>query len=113
MVRGSPTTGTGCSKRKGGKKCSRRSLRARVGSCSGRRGRPVLQEPVLAAADGEHRNCPGFRGVLLEIPKTSMSASRRHPDHPAALSTDVADASEIDSIIQYDARPRPRPVNWR
>src|SRR5262245_10727239 len=49
--------------RKDGKTGSRRALRARAGSRRGRRGRPVLQEPVLGAADSERRNCPGVRGV--------------------------------------------------
>jgi len=45
---------------------SRHPLRARTGSHRGRRGRPVLQEPVVAAADGERRNRPGVgdRGIL-------------------------------------------------
>jgi len=46
----------------------RRALRARAYSRRGRRGRPVLQEPVLGAADGERRNCLGVRGVLSEVP---------------------------------------------
>src|SRR5262245_46232477 len=50
--------------RKDGKTGSRRALRARAGSRRGRRGRPVLQEPVLGAADSERRNCPGGRGVV-------------------------------------------------
>src|SRR6266478_7616327 len=37
--------------------------------------RPVLQEPVLGAADSERRNCPGVRGVLSEVPEASMSAA--------------------------------------
>jgi hypothetical protein len=31
--------------------------------------------PVLGAADGERRNCPGVRGVLSEVPEASMSAA--------------------------------------
>src|ERR1039457_3749974 len=58
-----------------GKTGSRRALRARAGSRRGRRGRPVLQEPVLGAADGQRRNCPGVRGVLFEVPEASMSAA--------------------------------------
>src|SRR5215831_14943291 len=61
--------------RKDGKTGSRRALRARAGSRRGRRGRPVLQEPVLGAADSERRNCPGVRGVLSEVPDASMSAA--------------------------------------
>src|SRR5215472_11708561 len=61
--------------RKDGKTGSRRALRARAGSRRGRRGRPVLQEPVLGAADSERRNCPGVRGVLSEVPEASMSAA--------------------------------------
>ena len=52
---------------------SRRALRARADSRRGRRGRPVLQGPVLAAADGERRNCRGVRGVLSEVPEAFMS----------------------------------------
>ncbi len=54
---------------------SHRALRARVGSSRGRRGRPVLQEPVLGAADGERRNGPSVRGVLSEVPEALMSAA--------------------------------------
>ena len=54
--------------RKDGRSGSRRALRARAGSHRGRRGRPVLQEPVLGAADSERRNCPGVLGVLSEVP---------------------------------------------
>jgi len=61
--------------RKDGKTGSRRALRARAGSRRGRRGRPVLQEPVLGAADNERRNCPGVRGVLSQVPEASMSAA--------------------------------------
>src|SRR5215472_10882222 len=61
--------------RKDGKTGSRRALRARAGSRRGRRGRPVLQEPVLEAADSERRNCFGVRGVLSEVPEASMSAA--------------------------------------
>jgi len=75
--------------RKDGKVCSRRPLRSRAGSRRGRRGRPVLQEPVLAAADGERRNRPGFRVVLLKIPETSMSATVANAAHTAPLLTDV------------------------
>src|SRR5262245_42753996 len=57
-----------------GKTGGRRALRARTGSRRGRRGRPVLQEPVLGAANRERRNCPGVRGVLSEVPEASMSA---------------------------------------
>src|SRR5262249_30613749 len=60
--------------RKDGKTGSRRALRARAGSRRGRRGRPVVQEPVLGAANRERRNCPGVRGVLSEVPEASMSA---------------------------------------
>src|SRR5262249_40027900 len=58
-----------------GKTDSHRVLRARAGSRRGRRGRPVLQEPVLGTADGERRNCPGVRGVLSEVPEALMSAA--------------------------------------
>src|SRR5215813_9370316 len=61
--------------RKDGKTGSRRALRARAGSRRGRRGRLVLQEPVLGAADSERRNCPGVRGVLSEVPEASMSVA--------------------------------------
>jgi len=56
---------------------SRRALRARADSCRGRCGHPILQEPVLGAADGERRNCPGVRGVLCEVPEASMSLAAR------------------------------------
>src|SRR6516162_10211781 len=61
--------------RKDGKTGSRRALRARAGSRRGRRVRPVLQEPVLGAADSERRNCPGVRGVLSDVAEASMSAA--------------------------------------
>src|SRR5580658_4796124 len=61
--------------RKDGKTVSRRALRARAGSRCGRRGRPVLQEPVLGAADGERRNRPGVLGFLLEVREAPMSAA--------------------------------------
>src|SRR5262245_47723607 len=61
--------------RKDGKTGGHRALRARAGSRRGRRGHPVLQEPVLGAADSERRNCPGIRGVLSEVPEASMSAA--------------------------------------
>jgi hypothetical protein len=39
-----------------------------------RRGRfVVLQTPVLGTAGGEHRNCPGIRSLLLQIPESSLS----------------------------------------
>ena len=42
--------------------------RARAGSRRGRRGRPVLQEPVLGAPDSERRNRSRVLGVLSEVP---------------------------------------------
>jgi hypothetical protein len=66
-----------------GKTGSHRALRARAGSCSGRRGRPVLQEPVLGAADGERRNGLGVRRVLSEVPEALMSGDATcHFLHP-------------------------------
>ena len=63
-------------KRKDGKTDSRRrALRACAGSRRGRRGRPVLQEPVLGAADGERWDRPDVLGVLSEVPETSMSVA--------------------------------------
>src|SRR5262245_7285574 len=59
-----------------GKTGSHRALRARAGSRRCRRGRPVLQEPVLGTADGERRNSPGVRSVLSEVPEALMSAAR-------------------------------------
>jgi len=59
--------------RKDGKTGSHRALRARYGSRHSRRGRPVLQGPVLGAADGERRNRPRVRGVLSEVPEAPMS----------------------------------------
>ena len=60
-----------------GKTGSRRALRARADSRRGRRGRPVLQGPVLGAADGERRNCPGVRGVLSKVPERCSCSCRR------------------------------------
>ena len=54
--------------KKDGRSGSRRALRARAGSRRGRRGPPVLQEPVLGAADSELRNRSRVLGVLSEIP---------------------------------------------
>ena len=48
-----------------------------MGSRRGRRGHPVLQEPVLGAAVSERRNCHGVRGVLSEVPEASMSTILR------------------------------------
>lgn len=62
--------------RKNGKACGRRALLARVDSGCGRCGYPVLQEPVLAAADGERWNRPDFRRLLLQISEASMMRSR-------------------------------------
>src|SRR5215510_4933218 len=62
-----------------GKTGSHRALRARAGSRRGRCGRPVLQEPVLGAADSERRNCPGVRGVLSEVPEGSVSVAAVRP----------------------------------
>jgi len=59
--------------RKHGKTGSRRALRTRADSRRGRRGRPVLQGPVLAATDGERRNCLGVRGILSEVLESSLS----------------------------------------
>ena len=55
-----------------GKTGSHRVLRARVDSRRCRRGRPVLQEPVLGTADGKR---PGIRGVLSEVPEALKAAS--------------------------------------
>jgi hypothetical protein len=60
--------------RNGGKTDSRRALRACAGSRRSRRGRPVLQAPVLGAANIKRRNCPGVRGLLFEVPETPISA---------------------------------------
>jgi hypothetical protein len=61
--------------RNGGKTDSRRALRACAGSRRSRRGRPVLQAPVLGAANIKRRNCPGFRGLLFEVPEAPISAA--------------------------------------
>ena len=53
-----------------------RTSSRRDGGRRDRRGRPVLQEPVLGAADGERWICPGVRGVLSEVPEASMSSRR-------------------------------------
>lgn len=58
-----------------GKTGSHRTLRARAGSRRARRGCPVLQEPVLGAADGKRRNSPGVLGVLSEVPEPSISGA--------------------------------------
>src|SRR6516164_828471 len=54
---------------KDGTSDSRRALRARSGSRRGRLGRPVLEEPVLGAADSERRNCSSVLGVLSDLPE--------------------------------------------
>ena len=61
--------------RNGGKTDSRRTLRACAGSRRSRRGRPVLQTPVLGAANIKRRNCPGVRGLLFEVPEAPISAA--------------------------------------
>ena len=61
--------------RNDGKTGSRRALRARAGSRRGRRGPPVLQAPLLGAADRKCRDCPGVRRVRFEVPETSISAA--------------------------------------
>jgi len=55
--------------REDGRSGSRRALRARADSRRGRRGRPVLQQPVLGAADSERRNCSRVLGVLSDVPE--------------------------------------------
>ena len=55
--------------RKDGKTGSRRPLCARADSGRGRRGRPVLEEPVLGAADSKRRNCSRVLGVLSDVPE--------------------------------------------
>ena len=57
----------------GGKTGGHRVLRARAGSRRGRRGCPVLQEPVLGAADGERSS--GVLGVLSAVPEPSVSGA--------------------------------------
>lgn len=61
--------------KKDGKTGRGRALRSRASSRRRRRGRPVLQEPVLATVDGERRNRLGVRGVLLEIPEAFLSTT--------------------------------------
>ena len=73
--RGDGVSGPHALERKDGKTGSRCVLRARAGSRRGQRGRPVFKEPVLGAADGERRDRPGVRGVLLAVPEASMSAA--------------------------------------
>ena len=46
-----------------------------------RRGRPVLQEPVLGTADGERRNCTGVRRVLSEVPEALKADIREATAH--------------------------------
>src|SRR5665811_422270 len=58
-----------------GKAGSDRALRARDGSRRGWRGRPVLQGPLLGAADGQRRDRPGVRGVLFQVPEAFVSAA--------------------------------------
>jgi len=55
--------------RDNGRSGSRCALRARADSRRGRRGRPVLQQPVLGAADSERRNCSRVLGVLSDVPE--------------------------------------------
>ena len=60
--------------RKCGKTSSQRDLCPRAGSGHCRRGPLLLPEPIpiLGAVDGEYRNRPGVRGVLLEIPAAAI-----------------------------------------
>src|SRR5450759_21011 len=51
----------------------RRTLPSLDGSRDRRNRSLVLQEPVLGTADGERRNRPGIRSLLLQIPEASMS----------------------------------------
>ena len=61
--------------RKGGKTGNHRALRASAGSRRGRRGRSVLQAPLLGAAGSKRRDRPGVRGVLFEVPQAPLSAA--------------------------------------
>ena len=56
---------------------SRRAVRPRTGSRRGRRGHRVLHAPVLGAANSKRRNCRGIRGVVFEVPETSMGVAAR------------------------------------
>ena len=89
--------------RKDGKTGSRCALRARDGSRCGRRGRPVLQEPVLGAADSKRRNCHGVRGILSEVPEASMSAAA------AMRAFNASGCSSITTqVVEENRRPRAR-----
>ena len=77
---------------------NRWALRVRDGSRRGSRGRPVLQEQVLAAPDGELRAHLGVRGVLLEIPESSLNQP------PQMLLTSSTNRRVRDSFIQRHAR---------
>ena len=64
-----------------GKPDDHRTLRSLDGSRDSRDRCLVLQESVLGTADGERRNRPGIRSLLLQIPETSMSkAEARRAD---------------------------------
>jgi hypothetical protein len=56
---------------------SRRAVRGCDGGCRGRGGRPVLPRPLLGAAGGQRRHCPGVRGVLLQVPASPIGEAGR------------------------------------
>ena len=78
--------------RKDGRSGSRRALRARAGSRRGRRGPPILQEPVLGAADSERRNRSRVLGVLYEV---SAAISHQALQLPRNLCGDAPRKSDV------------------
>ncbi len=68
--------GRGSHRSRDWKSGSGRALRARAGRRRGQRGRPVLQEPPLGAADGERRDRPRVLGFLLEVREASHDPQR-------------------------------------
>jgi hypothetical protein len=58
---------------------AKRTVRSLDGSRD-RRGRlVVLQKPILGTANGERRNRPSIRSLLLQIPETSLSKATAMP----------------------------------
>src|SRR6516225_2309676 len=89
-----------------GKTGSRRALRARAGSRRGRRGRPVLQEPVLGAADSERRNCPGVLGVLSEVPAAISHLAANPPSAQQFLAQRICLESHLGESVFNDIADR-------
>jgi 8-oxo-dGTP pyrophosphatase MutT (NUDIX family) len=85
----------------------RRALCAHAGGRRGRRGCLVLQEPVLGAANGEHRDRPGVRGLLITVPEMKNESKLLLPARlrEGNWTAGKMDKSETRDPVQYAALP--------